>query len=128
MKRRNQRAYGLIVVLMVMALVSGSIVVLTQVAGTMVFRTRQMYLEACTRSLQGSARAWAEKNAQAHAEESQPRTIALDAESFAAPGAGLRITISRSEGKATRVTVESVCGTGRRVLRREAAFALEAGR
>ncbi|HUT57459.1 MAG TPA: hypothetical protein VNA25_06370 [Phycisphaerae bacterium] len=128
MKRRNRRAYGLIVVLIVLALVSGSIIVLTQVSGMMVFRTRQMYLEARTRDLQASARAWAELNARSQAEGTEPRTIALDTKPLAAPGAELRVTISRPEGKPVGAAVQSACGTGRRVLRRRGAFSLEDGR
>ena len=117
MTRSRQSGFVLLFVMVLIGWLGVAIVVLSDACGTMVFSARGEYLEACTRNLTASARAWAEHHSRGIG-GAAVRDRRLDVGDLAVRDASVVVSIASSDGKAREVQVGTRCRRGKQTLRR----------
>ncbi|MFB3893741.1 MAG: hypothetical protein ACE15C_17140 [Phycisphaerae bacterium] len=118
--RRNDKAFVLVLVLIMIVMAGSALVVMTAISNDMAWRSDRAYYDACGRNLVASGQAWAAANAKAvsAARQGQPRS--LDVSPLPYRGAKLSVSVGSSADGKAQLQVSSECGRGSRIFRRNA--------
>jgi len=117
MKQIRQNGFALILVIVVMALISVVVFLLTEDANTIVFQSDIAYLEAVEQNLIASSLAWAKQNVKNENKEIFPKNIELDVSAMNIRDAILSVTIGAPRDNEVQVEVSASYSRGRRTLR-----------
>ena len=117
MKKIRQNGFGLILVIVVIALMAVVVFVLTEDAKTMLFQSDMAYLEAAERNLIASGLAWAKQGIKNDGKEIFHKNIELDVTNLNFRDATLSVVIGTPADNRVEVEVTTSCSRGRRTLR-----------
>jgi hypothetical protein len=128
MTRPRATGFVLVLVIAVIALTGTALLVLTIATNTMIFESRRMYLDACSRNLSASGLAWAGRNVP----QIDPKRLAkgkkLPTDAMEIPGGELKVATGKTDGKRVEVRISTVCSSGRHTVRRDLSCAVAAAR
>lgn len=125
-RSRRRRGFGLIIVLIVLAVMGGALAMMAAQSGALTHQTRRMQEDAWRRDLQASARSWAAQHPASDLAPGQVRWNELDASPLAVPGAKLIVGLSAPDANGTSVTVQCQFDSAGRTVRSNAGFSFGA--
>jgi len=116
MKKRRDKGFILILVIMLIALVGIIVSLLTEASNTMLFQANKTYLQACERNLIASGLAWSKINIQKESGDISGKMIELDVTEMNIRGSSLAINLSSPAETQPHVQISTSCSRGRQTL------------
>jgi type II secretory pathway component PulK len=115
MKKRKNKGFVLLLVILLIALIGIIISILTEASNTMVFQSNKTYLQACQRNLIASGLAWSKINLQKDSGETSGKMIELDVTELNIRGSSLNVHLNPDE-TSPKVQIRTSCSRGRQTL------------
>ena len=116
MKQLTRDGFVLILAILAIALVAAAVLVLSGLAGALLFDADEAHLQAYNRNLSASGLAWARQNRDSLARLDTPEGISLDIGGLNIPQGQLRITPLQPKKASPRIQIEIRCQQGRTKL------------
>ena len=120
--RPRHKGFGLLAVLLVLAVMGGAIAAIGAQCGAIAWQTEQARSQARQKDLQASALAWARHNRSTAAWPAAGQAKALDTAALGVPAG--RVSVEHPGADANQVRITSACGLGGRIVEAAATFDL----
>jgi len=124
MEKFRQNGFALILLAMVIMLITAEVVVLTGIANTMLFDSKNASIQAVERNLSASGLAWAKQNLKDQKRESFNRAVELDVTNMNTPGSTLTVTMEATN-RTAEVWIRTSYSRGGRSFRRSNKYHIE---
>jgi hypothetical protein len=121
-RAHDRRGFGLILVLIILAISGGALAMMAAQSGAMTHQTRRMTEDAWRQDLQASARAWAALHPATDLAPGQVRWVELDASSLGLPGAKVIVGAAAPDANGAPLTVNCQFHSAGRTIRSTASF------
>lgn len=116
MKRKREKGFIILLVIMLITLIGCIMSFLILGANIMVHQSNNAYLQACERNLAASGLAWAKENIQKENGNIHNKKIELDVTDMDIHNSTLTVTISTPTGNQPEVQISTSCSRGRNIL------------
>jgi hypothetical protein len=116
MKRKREKGFIILLVIMLVTLIGFIMSFLTLGANIMVHQSNNTYLQACERNLAASGLAWAKENIQKENGNIFDKTIELDFTDMDIHNPTLTVTIRTPAANRPEVQISTSCSRGRNTL------------
>ncbi len=128
MKRRRNKGFMFILVLIAIAMVGAAIFLLASSSRSLLFDANRALLEARTRNLTASALGWAVSNRERLRRTPDGARIELDATGLGVPDATLTVSLEGEGTKTRRIRIRTASPRGRRVANRSSDYPMSPDR
>jgi len=116
MKKRPDKGFVLILVVMLIALIGIIVSLLTEASNTMLFQANKTYIQACERNIIASGLAWSKINIKKDSRDITDKTIELDVTEMNIRGSSLAVNLSSQAETRPQVRIRTSCSRGRQTL------------
>jgi ABC-type Na+ efflux pump permease subunit len=121
--KTRKKGFVLVLIIVLLALISIYMIVLTNDANLFIFQADRAYLKACEQNLAASGLNWAKKNV--NAIKSATKTVELDAADMSIKNAVLSVKLSAGEKSKYLVEIDTSCRKARQQLDSVKKFTIE---
>ena len=125
MKNKISKAFVMVTVIMVIAMIGTVMLYLTSASNTMMFQANDAYLKACQRNLITSGIAWAKNNIQKENRQNLNKMIELDVTDMKILNSSLTVNITSLTDQQQEVHISTSCSRGRQNLKSDNTYKIE---
>ncbi|RKY12253.1 MAG: hypothetical protein DRP65_01855 [Planctomycetota bacterium] len=118
MKQAKQNGFTMFVVVLFIWFFGMALFVLSAASRTMVVETNRMALEAVSRNLESSGRAWVRQNKQVLKGREKGFAVKLNVDDLGGRSALCEVVVGKAEGENVGFTISASCRKGRWTLER----------
>jgi len=118
MKHKRQEGFILIIVILLLAVISLEMYVLSQASNTLFFESKMAYSTAARRNLAASGLAWVKHNLANQTTPQKGKTVELDISDMSVRNAKLQVTILDTPGTETQARITTSFTSGEKTFTR----------